>query len=156
MKNVFKVLATVITSFTFAGDPWSIEMNWYNAWGESGPGIYANSDSELRLSNAYNPTETEYSCAGLKLSADYADKLMKIVMSIPQEIPSDSTLILGGLCDDNNEVSLLLRRGQTYNQFIYAKDSECRDKDRTPNWLIRLDTQLWKIFDEIRICENDS
>ena len=152
MKHLFYFCIILVSSNSLAESKWLIEMTWSDSWGSSGPGISAISDGGLKILEYTKDHKKKFACPQLKLLAVDAKALETRIQLIPVQIPGNSTLTINGRCDDDPQVSLIVRQSYGFKQFIYPKQTGCRVNSDFPDWLVLLDTELWSIFDKVKDC----
>ncbi len=147
----------VLTILTIIGlpaqsqDDWSLEMEWETHWGETGPGIYADSAGKLRL-HKKEKRQSVYFCETYSLTAEELSDIDELIRAIPQDIPKFSNLYIADGCSDEPEVSLRIDIEEKWRLIHYTKLADCRWEEATPTWLSDLDNYLWSVFDRMKDC----
>jgi len=152
MRVILFTMLLLFTPLATAQEQWSVEMTWQDSWGITGPGIQAMSGGGLKLLKLNKRNKKTLTCDHLKLSPDDEAILQRAVSAIPEQIPEYSVLHIIGSCDDDPRVSLEISLGSGSREIVYPKTSRCRIDVGFPDWLLTLDKELWRVFDNIKNC----
>jgi len=146
------IILVLLAPSAFSQDKWSLETSWETTWGETGPGIYADSTGKLRLHKREN-RKSSYFCESEALSEQEIDALRRAIAGIPPDLPLFSNLYIADGCSDEEEMTLTVDLNGKWRLFHFTKIQECRWEEATPSWLTALDDLLRAIYSRVEGCE---